>query len=166
MKEQRKADIAKAVSLDYNEIKFYYRQGMRGIMINKIAVYSRSFYQEISLPTVSEQSTSFRIEKELHRLQENLTIHMEELDHCWCFSQSGQYQIFKGKELFFQRKADPGDILRLYSPSNLEILLVVGEQSREIPVARKYILNKKKNSITRGRDEGQDIVIRRNPLIS
>ena len=131
MKEQRKADIAKAVSLDYNEIKFYYRQGMRGIMINKIAVYSRSFYQEISLPTVSEQSTSFRIEKELHRLQENLTIHMEELDHCWCFSQSGQYQIFKGKELFFQRKADPGDILRLYSPSNEEILLVVGEQSRE-----------------------------------
>ena len=63
MKEQRKADIAKAVSLDYNEIKFYYRQGMRGIMINKIAVYSRSFYQEISLPTVSEQSTSFRIEQ-------------------------------------------------------------------------------------------------------
>lgn len=135
-------------------------------MINKIAVYSRSFYQEISLPTVSEQSTSFRIEKELHRLQDNLTIHMEELDHCWCFSQSGQYQIFKGKELFFQRKADPGDILRLYSPSNEEILLVVGEQSREIPVARKYILNKKKNSITLGRDEGQDIVLRGNPLIS
>ena len=89
-------------------------------MIDKISVYSRACYQEFSFPTVSEQMTSFTIEKEIHGIKEDLTVRMEVLDNCWCFSESRDYKIFKGKELFFQRQADPGDILRLYTPSDEE----------------------------------------------
>ena len=135
-------------------------------MIDKISVYSRACYQEFSFPTVSEQMTSFTIEKEIHGIKEDLTVRMEVLDNCWCFSESRDYKIFKGKELFFQRQADPGDILRLYTPSDEEILIVTGEQREEIPVFRKYILNKKKQKVTVGRGSDNDIVILTSPLVS
>lgn len=135
-------------------------------MIDKISVYSRACYQAFSFPTVSEQMTSFTIEKEIHGIKEDLTVRMEVLDNCWCFSESRDYKIFKGKELFFQRQADPGDILRLYTPSDEEILIVTGEQREEIPVFRKYILNKKKQKVTAGRGADNDIVILTSPLVS
>ena len=64
-------------------------------MIDKISVYSRVCYQEFSFPTVSEQMTSFTIEKEIHGIKEDLTVCMEVLDNCWCFSESRDYKILK-----------------------------------------------------------------------
>lgn len=135
-------------------------------MIDKVWVYNKAFVQEFSFPTVSEQIASFRIEKELFKIKNSVVVKLEVLDNHWCFSESKDYKILKDKKVFFQRKANPGDILKLYTAEDEEFFLIVDKGKREIPVFRKYILNKKSKEITMGRAENNDIVLTVSPLIS
>ena len=133
-------------------------------MIDKVWVYNKAFVQEFSFPTVSEQISSFRIEKELFQIKNSVVVKLEVLDNHWCFSESKDYKILKDKKIFFQRKANPGDILRLYTAEE-EFFLIVDKGKRGIPVFRKYILNKKSKEITMGRAENNDIVLTRRPRV-
>ena len=111
-------------------------------MINLLFIYSGRHFQKIYLPTISEQHFAFILEKEVHGFSDNITIHMEALDGCWCFSRGEQYGIYKGNDLFILKKPDSGDCLKLKTTFNDEALIVTGEQKESLFVARKFVLNR------------------------
>ena len=135
-------------------------------MINLLFIYSGRHFQKIYLPTISEQHFAFILEKEVHGFSDNITIHMEALDGCWCFSRGEQYGIYKGNDLFILKKPDSGDCLKLKTTFNDEALIVTGEQKESLFVARKFVLNRKLKTINGGRAEDNDIVIGTSVLVS
>ena len=134
-------------------------------MNNKITIYGREACEEVLLPTISEQSFRFRLEKNIYNFKSDIVVAMQVLDDTWCFSESKKYGVFKGKENFALRKTNTGDILELCPIGEERLLAVMGEQEQELPVFRKYLLDKKKN-LSLGHAASNDIILSGSALIS
>lgn len=134
-------------------------------MNEKIAVYGRNACETIQLPTVSERKYTFKLDKHAYRLREDAVVEMQVLDGAWCFAESRKYSVLKQKELCFFRKLYAGDILRFRMDGADELLFVVEENEQNLPVFRKYLLDKKR-TVTIGRGGDNTVVLKGTGLIS
>lgn len=134
-------------------------------MNNKILVFNKKACEEYNIPFVSVGKYQFRIEKGQFDLEKDLVISMQVLDDSWCFSESREYNILRGKEQFFLKRINIGDIFSVSIKNGDEFFFVVEKQASDIPVYRKYLLNKKKEVLI-GSSNECDITICSNKMVS
>ena len=111
-----------------------------------IRIYGKSAYAEFKLPLVSEGRYSFCIEKEIFQLAEDIEVNMVEIDGCWSFAENNHYKIINQqmKEIWFLRKVEREMLLLLQTNVGEVLVLEIDTQMNKMPVAKKYLLDKKK----------------------
>ena len=114
----------------------------------------------VELPAVSLQNWSFVVPIEVSGFKQKLSIPMVAMHDQWAFASASGYQLWRGKDPYFERPLIEGDIYTLELPGGGTMAISVLPLSERIPTWNRYLLRKNRPRVTIGAGEGNDICIR------
>lgn len=121
-----------------------------------LTIYSEKIFKEIILPSIDNTDYSLVLDQNDFLLPNDLTIHMEVVNHEWSFSEGLGYEIFQGDRRFLHRKIEKDHLLDLQIFGNLLFTVWVNVRENYFPVYKKYRIPAN-GIISIGQDEANQI---------
>lgn len=114
----------------------------------------------IELPAVSLQNWSFPIPAEASGLGRDLVVPLVVMHDQWGFASCEDYQLWRGKEPYFERPLIEGDVYTLTLPGKGAMAIYALPLPERVPTWRKWLLRKNHPTVTIGAGEACDVCVR------
>ena len=121
-----------------------------------VAIYTKSYFQEVILPQVNNADYSLDIHRNLFGLAEDLSVRFENLDGVWRICPHETYRIYTEKEIRASYGVRDKDILRVVTAHSEQITMLFRVLDTAYRSFSKYVLGHR-DTITIGK--GRENVI-------
>ena len=89
-----------------------------------VAIYTKSYFQEVILPQVNNADYSLDIHRNLFGLAEDLSVRFENLDGVWRICPHETYRIYAEKEIRASYGVRDKDVLRVVTAHSEQITML------------------------------------------
>ena len=115
-----------------------------------VAIYTKSYFQEVILPQVNNADYSLNIHRNLFGLAEDMSVRFENLDGVWRICPHETYRIYSENEIRAPHEINDKDVLRVITARRDQITMLFRDMDTAFRSFGKYILGRR-DSITIGK---------------
>lgn len=105
-----------------------------------LLVYSEHAFKEYLLPSMDNADYSLLLRKDIFRIDNNLEVKLEVIDHSWHFVRSNEYSLMKETKDYFDEAICNQDVIKMTLESGQCLTIVVRQVKNYFSVYEKFVL--------------------------